>query len=427
MSPAVRRIGIAATPAPWSKGFRNYARDHAAGVEVETLLDARQLHRPGRPPFHILVVDDTARTFTSSAIADAVGEGTFVVGLFDEAAGMGRAFLERLGVQLILSAATGPEELIQAILRVAPAPDVLLATDPGVHTGQNGPPRGEREGQLTAGGTVSVWYSVTGGCGLTETIIGVADALAAGGPVLVVEADPLASAMAARLSRSPAVGLSWALGRVSHGQGALPDGLARARDDGVRPLGRFDLVAQTSMPGGPPPVDPDSLLGLVSEARRSYQHVLVSVGPLVAAPPSNAKDRFAVGRALLGHADVALAVATADPLGAVELGGWRAAAAEMAVGAPAWAVLGRGGRARFEETQLADLVGTSTALRPFQRLWFLPEDDAVSLARWNSHLVARGRWHSCIRRLASGLGAVEAISHGGVAGRSGAWGLVVSR
>ncbi|MHB1444728.1 MAG: P-loop NTPase family protein [Acidimicrobiales bacterium] len=425
MTPAVRRIGIAATPAPWSKSFRNYARDHAAGVEVETLLDPRQLHRPGRAPFHILLVDDTARTFSSSAVAEAVGDGTFVVGLFDQTNGMGRGYLERLGVQLILPSATGPEELIRTVLRLAPVPEAAEPTGPGEPKGQApGPPTDRRQ---RGGGAVSVWYSVTGGCGLTETVIGVAESLAAERRVLVVEADPLASSMAARLSRSPAVGLSWALGRVSHGQLALPDGLAGIRDDGVRPLGRFDLVAQTSLPGGPPLTDPDSLLGLISEARESYDHVLVGTGPLVTAPASSGKDRFAGGRALLGVADVAVAVATADPLGAVELGGWKAAAAELAKSGPFWAVLGRGGRARFEEAQLAELIGTATALRPFQRLWFLPEDEAVRLARWNSHLVARGRWHACIRRLAAGLGAVVATSHAEAPARSEGWGLVVSQ
>ncbi|HVA44631.1 MAG TPA: hypothetical protein VNF50_14205 [Acidimicrobiales bacterium] len=428
MTPPVRRIGIAATPAPWSKSFRNYARDHAAGVEVETLLDPRQLRRPGRDPFNILLVDDTARTFSSPAIAEAVADGIFVVGLFDQTSGMGRGYLERLGVQLILPAATVPEELIQTVVRLAPAPEAGQPSSLGEPRGESlSPSMHGRQGDGDRGGAVSVWYSVTGGCGLTETVIGVAESLAAGSRVLVVEADPLAASMAARLSRSPAVGLSWALGRVSHGQSALPDGLAGARDDGARPLGRFDLVAQTSLPGGPPLTDPDSLLGLISEARRGYGHILVSTGPLVAAPGSVGKDRFAGGRALLGVADVAVAVATADPMGAVELGGWKAAAAELATSAPAWAVLGGGGRARFEEAQLAELVGAATALRPFQRLWFLPEDDAVRLARWNSHLVARGRWHACIRRLAAGLGTVEAIAHVAAPARSEGWGLVVSR
>lgn len=428
MTPAVLRIGIAATPAPWSKNFRNYARDHAAGVEVETLLDPRQLRRPGRSPFNVLLVDDTARTFTAAAIADAVGSGTFVVGLFDEATGMGKAFLERLGVQLILPAASEPDELIQALQRLTPVP-YAPPSQPGDEdragartTTDPGRPRAGR-----SGGRVSAWYAVTGGCGLTETVIGVAESLAARDRVLVVEAEPLSSSMAARLSRSPAVGLSWTLGRIAHGQPALPDGLAGARDDGARPLGRFDLVAQTSMPEGPPPVDSGAMLGLISEARDCYDHVLVSVGPLVGAPASQGRDRFAGGRALLGEAEVAVAVATADPLGAVELGSWRAAASEMGVRGPAWAVLGRGGRARFQETQLADLVGAATALRPFQRLWFLPEDEAVSLARWNSHLVARGRWHSCIRRLAAGLSAVEPIPAAGTPGRNEAWGLVGSR
>ena len=424
MSQGVRRIGLAATPAPWSKALRNYARDHASGIEVETLLDPRHLRRPGRLPFDVLVVDDTARIFPAAAVADAVEGGTFAVGLYDAVNGLGRQFLEGLGVQLVLPATTPPDQLIEMLTRLAPAGAEAGPADDRTHR-QAGrvPATGVRPG---GAGRLSAWYGTTGGCGLTEAIIAAADVLAGDRRTLVIEAEPLSASMAARLCRSPATGLSWVLGRVARGQSALPEGLSGQLEDGTRPLGRFDVICQTAVPGGPAPMSEQAVLALVEEARRNYDHVLVSTGPLVAAPSAAGKDRFAAGRALLSVADLTVAVATADPIGAVALAAWRAAADELGVDR-AWAVMGRAGRPRFEQAQLAELVAGATAARPFQRLWFLPEDEAVSRARWNAGLVARGRWSTAVNRLAVALGDVDRRAGTPRVDRASGWGLVMAR
>ena len=409
MKPAIR-IGVSATPASWSLALRNYARDHAIGVEMETLLDPRQLARADRSRFHVLVVDDVARIFTPGTIAAAQEGGTFVIGLCNEANGMGRAHLERLGVQLILPDTTRPEDLLQAIDQLAPE-------EPGLR------PLPPSRSPATNRGLLSVWYSVTGGSGLTEALIATAETMANGSRVLVIEADPVSTVLAARLNRSASSGLGWCLNRLAQGRSALPDGLSGPGDAAAPPLGRFDVICQGATISGSA-VEHDHLQGLVDEALEAYEHVLVAAGPLLSAVGANARDRLAVGRTLLPRADVALAWATADPIGAVALGNWRTVADELQLAGQAWALLGRSSRSRFEEQQLAEVVQAATANRQFHRLSFLPEDAAVRRARWDGRLVGRGRWYDAIGRLALTIGqaprAVRAPE------RPGSWGLVMA-
>lgn len=415
-------VGVSATRAPWSAALRNYVRDHAEGIEVETLLDPRHLRRAGRRRLDVLVIDDMSRLFPASSVGSAIEEGTFVVGLFDQNGGVGRAYLDALGAQLVVPADTGADELVEIFRRIGPsALSEPVTTRP--HR-VSAPPVGGRRPRRQ--GVMSVWYSATGGSGLTETMVGVAEMLSGHSRVLLIEAEPLSASMAARLSRSPVSGLSWVLGRVSHGHPALPDGLTGPREDGTPPLGGFDLIGQTSTPGGPPSVPAEALSELIDQALCGYEHVMVGAGPLVSSTASSTRDRFSAGRSLLAGADLAVASATADPLGAVELGGWKATATELGLRAPAWAVLGRAGRPRFEEAQLAALVENSTGARPFSHLWFLPEDDAVARARWNSQLVSHGRWHSAVRRLAGALAAVTPVPAPPPTRRAEAWGLVVA-
>lgn len=420
MTPEPLHVAVSATSGRWLAYVRSYARDHASGVEVETLMDPRQLHRPGRRRFDALVIDDMARLFPAAMVGAAVDEGTFVIGLFDERNGMGRAHLEALGAQLILPASIPPEELIDTLTRVAPA-QVQDRGDAPALSAHPGESRGSNRGAL------SVWFGATGGCGTTEAVIGAAEELAQTGSVLLVEAEPLSATLAARLQRSPESGLAWTLGQITQGHPAFPAGLTPPRDDGMAALGTFDVICQTSSSGGPPVVNAALLSALVGEAVGLYDHVLVTAGPLVTASAATAKDRFAAGRTLLGLADVVLASASADPLGAVELGAWKAAAIEIGLRAPTWAVLGRASRTRYEQAELVDLVSSSTGAHPYERLWFLPEDAAVARARWNTDLVRRGRWRGAVGALAAALGDVTPKLDSGQVERSDAWGMVMSR
>jgi hypothetical protein len=165
----------------------------------------------------------------------------------------------------------------------------------------------------------------------------------------------------------------------------------------------FDVVCQSMTSGGPPVIEPGPLAALVDEARRSYEQVLVEVGPVVGASPVAGWDRFAAGRALLARADRVVVLAGPDPESAGRLVEWRAAAGEWGLTAPVAAVFGRvSGRGRFEASHLHRLVASSTG-GGFASVHVLPEDPVVTRARWNGELVWRGRWRAAISRLVNEL------------------------
>lgn len=391
-------VGLGATKAAWSAALRSFVRDHMAGITAETVLDGRQLSRTGKRRLDVAVVDDVSRLFTSGDIGRAVEGGTVVIGLYDPESGLGRAYLEGLGVSRLLPVSVPTAELAALIAEVGP-----------VNAGSSPQPDPARPGPKTAvagrRGSLTVFSSVSGGVGATETLVGLAECWAKRSGVLVVEANPLSATLAARLRRDPAYGLGWALGRIGQGRWALPDGLSRPQD-GTGGLGGFDVVCQSASPGGPSVASPVHLSALVEEGLAGYDHVLVEVGPLLAAAAGTPTDRFSAGRAMLAAADRVVVFAGPDPESAARLMEWRAAAVEVGVSASLWAVFGRvPGRGVFEGSQLTGLVEASTGPTGFTAVRMLPEDPVVGRARWNGDLVWRGRWLKAVDRLASELAA----------------------
>lgn len=406
-------VGLAATRAAWSAELRSFVRDHTTGITAETVLDGRRLGRGRGRQLDVVVVDDVTRVLGAGDIGAAVAGGTVVIGLYNSEGGRGRAYLEGLGVSRLLPVSVPTAELAALIGEIGPVNSGCLSqTDTvapeTVAYGGSLPAGGRRRGSLT------VFTSVSGGAGLTETLIGLAQCWAARWRVLVIEANPLAATLAVRLRRDPAYGLGWALGRLAQGRPALPDGLSPMLAGSAGGSGGFDVVAQSASPGGPPLVDPAQLQALVEEGLGGYDHVLVEAGPLVVAPPAaGGSDRFSAGRAMLAGADRVVVLAGPDPESAARLVEWRAAAGEVGMAAPVWAVFGRvAGRGAFEASQLTALVGASTGPGGFAAVRVLPEDPVVARARWNGELVWRGRWRKAVDRLAADLAAAPVAAAG---------------
>ena len=215
-----------------------------------------------------------------------------MIGLFDAEVGLGRRYLEDLGVAQLLPVSTPTAELAAGV--------------GGDRTDRprrcSAPGAAQRPSDLRAGrrGQVVVWTTVSGGVGLTEAVLAAAEWLAGHGRTLLIEANPMAAVLAARLGRDPAFGLAWTLGRVAHGHSGLPEGLSPPRPETTGGLGHFDVICQTSGPGGPPAMVPGHLAALVEEARGGYEQVLVEAGPVLGPSPKLGVDRFSAGRAIAG-------------------------------------------------------------------------------------------------------------------------------
>ena len=403
MTSRAMRVGLAATKAAWSTQLRSYIHDHVAGLTVDAVLDSGQLNQPGKPRLDVLVIDDATRLLTGADIGAAVAAGTLVVGLFDPRHRSGRDTLERLGVSHLYSVETPTPELAAAIAAIGPlAP---LPPDPYYDRPDRLPRPAHWRGALT------VMSSANGGSGLTEAVIGIANQWAATQHILVIEANPMAATMAARLRRPTGFGLSWALGLAAQGQAIFPAALTPSHGPEGRGLGDFDVICQSSVPGAPAPASPTHLEAVVDAALSVYDHVLVEIGPLVLeSTPS--LDRFAAGRAMLTRADQAIVVARCDPEAVIHLAEWKAAARTLAVGAQCWAVFGRTPKGNYELSQLTASLQATTAsdAGSFAGIRSLPEDPQVAKARWNAEMVSRSRWLSTVERLARDLATPTVMS-----------------
>ena len=245
MSGEAMLVGLGATRAVWSGELRGFIRDHIAGVTAATVLDARQLARLGKRRFDVVVIDDETRMFGSADVGRVVAAGTVVIGLYGTDGGLGRGYLEGLGVSRVLPVGVPVGELARVIGEIGPtgaAPSLIPA------------PAVTESGRRQSHGSLTVFSAVSGGVGLTEALIAVAETLAVRWRVLVLEASPVSAVLAARLRRDPSYGLGWALGRVAHGYPALPAGLSPphpGRRSGFGPVRRHlpDGQAGRSGPG----------------------------------------------------------------------------------------------------------------------------------------------------------------------------------
>jgi len=410
MPPAIR-VGVTATKAMWGPAFRSFVRDHASGVTVETLMSAAQLPGPAQHALDVLIIDDQMPLLRAGHVGAARDRGTHVIGLWDETFGRGRDHVIDLGVDEPLPASTPPAELLQSVLRVGPvnsgsspfADEFGHPTHNRPHTAA--PPTAAarpRTTQRRGRATTTYISSVSGGAGATEALIAVAERLGTHAKVLIVEAG--GSTLAQRLRRAPEYGLAWCLERLGAGHRAFPGALSPCRDDGVRPLGRADVICGTAAPAGPPPVNATLLGHLLDEAATEYDHVLIEAGPLLTPAPVPGADRFAVARTVLSRADQAIVFASSDPCGATKLIEWRSVLhRDLDLAVPCIAVFGRTPKRRFERAALVDVLARNTGGAGFIAVRFLPEDSSVARARWDGMLVNNGRWAHAVNMLADDL------------------------
>ena len=391
----VMRVAVVAQ-AEWATRLRSYIHDHMQAMTVEALLDRSQLG-PGRR-FDVMVVDEATRVVSAADVSKAVAAGTIVVGLFDVRHPAGESYLDRLGASRIYRSDMDTATLAAAIAAIGP----VQVEEPVV--------RPEPSGPAGAGGMLTAVSAANGGSGLTEALVAMANRWARRRRVVMVEANPMAAGMAARLRRPGDWGLAWVLGLVPQGRPVLPAGLSpkvwpngRGLGDLGRGLGDFDLICQSAQPGGPPVMSPAHLDTLVDEVLAAYDHVVVEVGALVM-DASPALDRFAAGRQILMRADQVVVFARAEPESVLDLANWRAAAVTLGVRAPCHAVFGRA-RGGFESSHLVhDLEElTNSPTGRFATVTAVPEDPKVAKGRWNQELVRPGRWLSAVERLADQL------------------------
>jgi MinD-like ATPase involved in chromosome partitioning or flagellar assembly len=386
-------VALTATKAPWSTNFREYCREHTTDLSVEVIVTVSSLLHPAHRQYDVLVIDDMMRLVGVADVAAAHDRQVHVVGLTDPTQGLGRKFLEDLRVDQIALASLAPSELADLVRSVGPN---------NAHTGPARRPLAPRPrlGTPRPQGSLTTFTPASGGAGLSETLVAVGEILACHRQsVLVVEANEVAPVLASRLRRAPSAGLPWALARAQQDRTIFPEGLTGRRDDGIAPLGSFDVICGMSAPGGPLTVNPVELTALLEQALAIYDQVLVDTGPWLTRTAQTGRDRLNAARPALALARQALVFARATPDGATQLVEWRSAAHDNGLQLPIFAVLGRAA-GKYERSHLAHMLEVNTNWpHTFAGVQFLPEDARLAKARWNADLVTRGRWWRSVQAL----------------------------
>ncbi|MDQ3640091.1 MAG: hypothetical protein M3450_01160, partial [Actinomycetota bacterium] len=319
-------VGVVYTSREWRPAFQRYVRDHVGGVSLRLVRDSRMALEEH---VDVLIVDDETSFLTPPFVASLRERGVKVVGLHDasDVEGHGRTLLERLGVDRALPATLVPEELLEQLRQLAPEVGLDARFDEVV-AGVALENPSERSLVLAVGGPA--------GAGATEVTVALADVTSARRTVLV-DVDEVAPGVARRLQLGLHPHLLTALdelrgaglGSQGNEQGQpLQRALAQPAVLGGRRLG-FDVIVGLANRGDWQLLRGDDVLGLIDELARSWECVVVNLGPHLE-DLTRYVDRFGASRAVVGDADRIVGVCEASPRGVLRFLDWLVEVAELA-------------------------------------------------------------------------------------------------
>ena len=206
---------------------------------------------------------------------------------------------------------------------------------------------------------------------------------------MLVDADDVAPAIAARLGLPIEPNLRTAIDAVEHARGDLFDSLAIDRS------GALPVLAGLPNPSAWVHVRPGEVARLVQRLADDRDFVVVDgIGSLedVGGPP---RGRFAVARALAVEADVVVGVCAATPVGVARFLSWAVQVRSLAPDATLVVAVNRAPLARYRRGELFDELTRSL---PPVHVAFLAEDRRVTDATWDGRLVRPGPFTRGARR-----------------------------
>ena len=396
-------IAIGVSHRPWAQQLFRHVADHGgAVVRTRVLLEQDALEAA----YAVLVVDDTASVLSQRLVTELHRRDRRVIAVHAAGDHSAREALTRVGVDAAVPDSASPEELVEAIVALAPEPGgggedpfAAIARELGHELpGDAEPPPHERPAGQPARGLVTVVLAVSGGAGATEVALALAGVLGGRGErTVLVDADEVAPSLAQRLAQPLVPNLRNAVDALERGVGRLEESLVvlAQRDGG------FELLCGLANPRDWPDLRPDSVAEVVGELARAHGQVVVNAGPRteeVTAPGGLA--RHGITRAMVLVADQLVAVGSATPIGLARLLGWLGDHADLARSKPLHVALNQAPSGMFKRSELEREV-----LRSFlpSSLHLLPGDKRVEEAVWNGHTVPGGPFVKAVQSLASEL------------------------
>jgi MinD-like ATPase involved in chromosome partitioning or flagellar assembly len=382
-------VALAFTADLWVEELHRHLTDHG-GARVRTLL----VEPEGalEESYDVLVAGHRWPALTRALVADVHTHGRAVVGVHDAEEPASREHLIALGVDVLVDSAAGPDAFVRAIASVAGrrddrSPAGLVRPD-------------TRVGRLvTVGGAP--------GTGRTEIAIELALAIGRRSRVVLVDADDVAPAIAARLQMPIEPNVRTAIDAVEHGRGELDRCIL------TEPSSRLRILSGLPNASSWAQVRPNEVIRVVDRIGDDADVVVADgAGVLEDVAPTSARGRFATARAVVAHSDVLVAVCEPSPHGVGRLLGWAVEALALAPGAALIVVVNRAPDARFRRGEMFDEISANL---PLVDVGFLPSDRRVGDAAWAGTTVARGPFTRAVADLADQVLARPRLSASGVA------------
>jgi MinD-like ATPase involved in chromosome partitioning or flagellar assembly len=407
-------IAIGLSHRSWAQELFRHVADHGGAVVRTRVLVEEDALQDG---FAVLVVDDTAGVLTPRMVGELHRRGRRIIAVHAAGDHEARESLGRLGVDAAVPESAAPEELVEAIIALAPPPHAwaedtfaAIARELGHElVGDLDPPPREATPRRPPRGLVTAVLAVSGGAGATEVALALAGVLNARKErTVLVDADEVAPSLAQRMARPLVPNLRNAVDAVERGVGSLAETTVSlpSRDGG------FELLCGLASARDWRDLRPDSVAEVVGELARTHGQVLVNTGSrsddVVA---QGGLARHGITRAMLLVADQLVVVASATPIGLSRLLDWLAGHSELARSKPLHLVLNQAPAGGFKRGELEREV-----LRSFvpSSLGLLPADRRVTEAVWNGHTVSTGPFVKAVHALASELPVAPTVPDAGL-------------
>jgi MinD-like ATPase involved in chromosome partitioning or flagellar assembly len=383
MNTAEPEVALVLSPEEWVERLHRHCADHGGARVRQVVMDPALALED---QYSTLIVSSRWPAL-SPAFVDALHKrGRTIVGVYDPAEPPARDRLSALGVDSSIAADADVHDFVRAIEEVAPRRAIE-----GTSTGSGGPRAVPRAGRLVAVGGPA-------GSGATELAIGLADAMAAGRRVLLVDADEATPSVSPRLGLPIEPNLRSAIDAVEFGLGSLTRTLLPVPGAAFGVLGGLPNVAAWAQ------VLPSEVVLVAEAVGRFADEIVINVGHCLE-DVGGERGRYSISRALLTEADVVIAVGPATPVGASRLLEWLAAARTLTGSAPVVVAVNRAPKGRYRR---AELVTEITRTFEPVALRFIPEDRRVRHAAWDGRTVPRGAFTRAVQGLVRELDAIPA-------------------
>ncbi len=373
-------LALVFTPDAWVEELHRHLADHGGARVLHLVVDpAMALHEA----FDVLVVSWRWPALTAGLVGELHALGRAVLGVADRDERGARGVLEQLGVDAIVDSDAAPWDYVEAL-------SAIEAARTGTRDGETSVTALRSDGAIDR--RAHPWVAVCGpaGTGRTEVAIELARAMRA----VLVDADEVAPAVAARLGASVEPNVRAAIDAIELGIGDASAALQAV--DGVPVLCGMPHAA------GWMHVRPPELLRVL-RACSADAPVVIDTAPSIDDVGGTTRGRYALTRAIVTEADVVVAVGLGTPVGVVRLLAWLADAQRLRPSGPVHVLLNRASGAPFRQAELAaELLRTYTPAA----FGHAPEDRRVPAAGWNGAFVARGPFTKAIAATAERVDAV---------------------